>query len=111
MRVYVVRKWPLQGKKSFCVLKYHICKSVVIVQRAFCAKCTKDPPTDKTICAWHKQFTETGCLCKWNIMKGPVLNYIHINHLMRFVIWLCTHSIHFFPTVTAIYIMFICITL
>ena len=39
-------------------------KSVVTVQRAFRAKYTKDPPTDKTIRAWYKQFTETGCLCK-----------------------------------------------
>jgi hypothetical protein len=64
--VYIVRKWPLRGEKSFCVLKYHTNKSVVTVQRAFRAKYShvKDPPTDKTIRAWYKQFTETGCLCK-----------------------------------------------
>ena len=39
-------------------------KSVVTVQRAFRAQYAKDPPTDKTIRAWYKQFTETGCLCK-----------------------------------------------
>jgi len=38
--------------------------SVVTVQRAFRAKYAKDPPTDKTIRAWYKQFTETGCLYK-----------------------------------------------
>jgi len=37
---------------------------VVIVQRAFRANYAKDPPTDKTICVWYKQFTETECLCK-----------------------------------------------
>jgi hypothetical protein len=52
------------GEKSFCVLKYHTSKSVVTVQCAFCAKYAKDPPTDKTIRAWYKQFTETGCLRK-----------------------------------------------
>ena len=52
------------GKKSFCVLEYHTSKSVVTVQRAFRAKYAKEPPTDRTIRAWHKQFTETGCLCK-----------------------------------------------
>jgi hypothetical protein len=52
------------GEKSFCVLEYHTSKSVVTVQRAFCAKYTKDPPTDKTIRAWYKKFAETGCLCK-----------------------------------------------
>ena len=44
--------------------EYRTSKSVVTVQRAFRAKYAKDPPTDKTICAWYKQFTETGCLCK-----------------------------------------------
>ena len=48
------------GEKSFCVLEYHESKSVVTVQRAFRAKYAKDPPTDKTIRAWYKQFTETG---------------------------------------------------
>ena len=51
-------------QKSFCVLEYHTSKSVVTVQRAFRAKYAKDPPTDKTIRAWYKQFTETECLCK-----------------------------------------------
>ena len=46
------------------MLEYHPSKSVVTVQRAFRAKYAKDPPTDKTIRGWYKQFTETGCLCK-----------------------------------------------
>jgi hypothetical protein len=52
------------GEKSFCMLEYHPSKSVGTVQRAFRAKYAKDPPTDKTIRAWYKQFTENGCLCK-----------------------------------------------
>ena len=44
-------------------------KSVVTVQRAFRAK---DPPTDKTIRAWYKQFTETGCLCKQKSSGRPL---------------------------------------
>jgi hypothetical protein len=51
-------------EKSFCVLEYHMSKSVVTVQRAFGAKYVTDSPADKTIRAWYKQFTETGCLCK-----------------------------------------------
>jgi len=43
---------------------------VVTVQRAFRAKYAKEPPADKTIRAWYKQFTETGCLCK---QKAPML--------------------------------------
>ena len=61
------------GEKSFCVLEYHTSKSVVTVQRAFRAKCAKDPPTDMTIRAWYKQFTETGCLCK---RKAPMLTRV-----------------------------------
>jgi hypothetical protein len=52
------------GEKSFCVLEYHTSRSVVTVQRAFHAKYAKDPPTDKTIRACYKQFTETACPCK-----------------------------------------------
>jgi len=43
------------------------------VQRAFRAKYAKDPPTDKTVRAWYKQFTETGCLCK---QKAPMLTRV-----------------------------------
>jgi hypothetical protein len=60
------------GEKSFCVLEYHMSKSVVSVQRAFCAKYTKDPPTDKTIHAWYKQFTDSGCLCKQKLSGCPL---------------------------------------
>jgi hypothetical protein len=54
------------------MLDYHTSKSLFTVQRAFCAKYTKDPPTDKTIRAWYTQFTETGCLCKQK-SSGPPL--------------------------------------
>ena len=71
MRAYVVRKWPLRGRSRF-VLEYHTSKSVVTVQRALCAKYAKDPPTDKTIRARYKQFTETGCLCKHKSSGRPL---------------------------------------
>jgi hypothetical protein len=58
------------GEKS--LLEYHTRKSVVTVQRAFRAKCAKDPPTDKTIRAWYKRFTETGCLCKQKSSGRPL---------------------------------------
>ena len=45
-------------EKSICVLEYHMSKSVVTVQRAFCAKYTKDLPTDKNISAWYKQLQQ-----------------------------------------------------
>jgi hypothetical protein len=71
--VYLVRKWPLRGEKSFCVLEYHTNKSVVTLQSAFRSKYAKDPTTDKTIRAWYKQFTETGCLCK---QRAPMLTRV-----------------------------------
>ena len=60
------------GEKSFCVLGYHTSKSVVTVQRVFRAKYAKVPSTDKTILAWYKQFTETGCLCKQKSSGRPL---------------------------------------
>jgi hypothetical protein len=62
------------GEKLFCVLEYHTSKSVVTVHCAFCAKYTKDPPTDKIIYAWYKQFTENVCvsLCKHKSSSRPL---------------------------------------
>jgi len=68
------------GEKLFCVLEYHTSKSVVTVQRAFRAKYAKNPPTDKTIRAWYKQFTETGCLCKQKSSGSPPLKQHHPLH-------------------------------
>jgi len=56
----------------FCLLENHKSKSVVTVQRAFRAKYAKDPPTDKTIRAWYKQFNENGCLCKQKSSGRPL---------------------------------------
>jgi hypothetical protein len=72
-------KMAAPGEKSFCVLEYHTSKSVVTVQRAFRAKYAKDPPTDKTIRAWYKQFTETGCLCKQKSSGRPSTSGVTLN--------------------------------
>jgi len=69
--VYVVRKWPLRERSLLRVGISHR-KSVVTVQRAFRAKYAKEPPADKTIRAWYKQFTETGCLCKQKSSGRPL---------------------------------------
>ena len=61
---------PVGGEVVLCVGISHS-KSVVTVQRAFRAKYAKDPPTDKTVRAWDKQFTETGCLCKRKLCGRP----------------------------------------
>ena len=64
-------------------------KSVVTVQRAFRAKNAKDPPTDKTIRAWYKQFTETGCLCK---QKAPMLAHVWQELEYRIDVWRVTRG-------------------
>ena len=69
-------KMAAPGEKSFSVLGYHTSKSVVTMQSAFRAQYAKDPPTDKTICAWYKQFAETGCPCK---QKTPMLTCVWQN--------------------------------
>jgi transposase len=46
------------GGESFCVLGYHTNKSVIT--------------TEKTIRAWYKQFTETGCPCKQKSSGRPL---------------------------------------
>ena len=45
---------------------------MVTVQRAFHAKYAMEPPTDKTIRAWYKQFTETGRLWKQKSSGRPL---------------------------------------
>jgi hypothetical protein len=64
-------KMPAPGEE-FSVLEYHMSKSVVTLQRAFCAKYAKDAPTDKTIRVLYKQFTETGCLCRQKSSGRPL---------------------------------------
>jgi len=96
MREYVVRKWPLRGR-SRVVCRNITRVSLVTVQRAFRAKYAKDPPTDKAIRAWYKQFTETGCAtvqaeithvdaCVWQELEYRievcrVTDGAHIEHL------------------------------
>ena len=65
-------KMAAPGEKSFRMLEYQTSNSVVTVQRAFRAKYEKDPPTDKAIHAWYKQFTETGCLCNQKSSGRPL---------------------------------------
>jgi len=63
-----MRKWPLPVRSRF------ICWNItpVTVRRASRAKYTKGPPTDKTIHALYKQFTEAGCLCKQKSSGRPL---------------------------------------
>jgi hypothetical protein len=51
-------------QRSWCVLEFHKTSSVVTVQRSFKLKFTTvDPPTNKSILKWHRNFIERGCIC------------------------------------------------
>ena len=52
------------SEKAFCVLPFHECRSVTIVQRQFRTKFGKQPPSDNSIGRWYAEFQETGCVCK-----------------------------------------------
>ena len=73
MRVYVVRKWPLRGRSRFCVLEYHTVSLWLPCNVHFVQSTHRTRLQTKTIRAWYKQFTETGCLCK---QKAPMLTRV-----------------------------------
>ena len=50
-------------QRSWCVLEFHKTNSVVTVQRDFKLKFNVDPPTNKSILKWHRNFIESGCIC------------------------------------------------
>ena len=52
------------SEKAFCVLTFHECGSITIVQRQFRTKFGKQPPSDNSIRRWYAQFQETGCVCE-----------------------------------------------
>ena len=51
-------------QKDFCVLQLSKTDSVTKVQRNFRRRFGVVPPLAKNIRRWHRQFEETGCLCK-----------------------------------------------
>jgi len=53
-----------QQEKAFCVLCFEVSRSVITVQREFRARFRKDATCRNNITRWHRQFVETGCLCK-----------------------------------------------
>ena len=50
--------------KSFCVLEFATCNSVITVQRRFRLRYQIDPPNGWNIRRWYRQFVDTGCVCK-----------------------------------------------
>ncbi|PNF36342.1 hypothetical protein B7P43_G00512 [Cryptotermes secundus] len=62
-------------EKSFCLLEYARCSSVITVQRAFKREYGKEPPCKQSILRWYRQFKGTGCLCKRKSTDRPNVPY------------------------------------
>ena len=60
-------------EKSFCVLEYARCTSVITVQRAFRREYGHEPPCKQSILRWYRQFKDTGCLCKGKSTGRPTV--------------------------------------
>jgi len=58
---------PVENGTTFLVI--HIYRVIqndcrgTVVQRQFCTKFGKKPPSDSSIRRWYAQFQETGCVC------------------------------------------------
>ena len=51
-----VSKMESQQEKAFCVLRFEVSRSVITVQREFCARFRKDAPFRNIITRWCRQF-------------------------------------------------------
>lgn len=67
-------------RKAFCVLQFAKSDSVIAVQRAFRLKFKCDPPCDRNIRRWYRQFETTGCLCKG---KSPGRPKVSVENVER----------------------------
>ena len=87
--MYVVRKWPFRGKKSFCVLEYHTVSLWLLCNGHFVQSTQRIQPTDKTIRAWYKQFTGTGCLCKQESSGRPLTTEDEVERVRAMLVRVC----------------------
>lgn len=53
-----------EREKLYCMLEFHVPKSVITMQRALHLKFKKDTPNNNSIRTRYNQLSETGCLCK-----------------------------------------------
>ena len=64
---------PPSSLVNNCCLMYRViqndCRGT-IVQRQFCTKFGKQPPSDNSIRRWYAQFQETGCVCILELKVG-----------------------------------------
>ena len=58
-------KMAANGEETaFCVLQFHMSRSVLTVQREFRTRFQKEPPAKNSIRSRYDKFQWTGCLCK-----------------------------------------------
>jgi len=72
MRVYVVRKWPLRGRSRFVCWSVTRVSLWLLCNVHFVQSTQRTRLQTKTIRAWYKQFTETGCLCEQKSSGRPL---------------------------------------
>jgi len=85
------------SEKAFCVLTFHECRSVTIVQRQFRTKFGKQTPSDNSIRRWYAQFQETGCVCKRKSTGRPSVTEEEVQqvrqvHTSKFLLHTCKVS-------------------
>jgi len=51
-------------EKAFCILHFHVSRSVLTVKREFRTRFKKEQPAKNSIRSWYDKFQRTGCLCK-----------------------------------------------
>jgi hypothetical protein len=89
-----LRKMVTSGEhKSFCVLDFHVNKSVVSVQRHFRTKSGTDPPSGKSIRKWYLQFQDTGCIWKRKSTGFPSTEEEAVERVCTRFIWSRTDAL------------------
>ena len=71
------------SEKAFCVLTFHECRSVTIVQQQFRIKFGKQPPSDNSIQWWYARFQETGCVCKRKSTGRPCVTEEQVEQITQ----------------------------
>ena len=89
MRVYVVRKWPLWGRSRFVCWNITRVSLWLLCNVHFVQSTQRIQPTDKTIRAWYKQFTGTGCLCKQKWSGRPLTTEADVERVRAMLVRVC----------------------
>jgi len=84
------------SEKAFCVLIFHECRSVTIVQRQFRTKFGKQPPSDNSIWRLYALFQEIGCVCKRKSTGRPAVTEEQVQqvrqvHTSKFLLQTCRY--------------------